>query len=328
MSSAAELELEHEILQLIADARTTNCLALAGLSVVIYEHLANFPDEFNIMWKSRLSLSNVFYIWIRYFTLVALSVDVSFMLRTEWSDRSCQRFFYTETATSAIITVSADMILIFRVWILYGRSKRLRYLFLALITAELIAMFTIGIYTVKQLVQYVHIGSILGGCYSLEVPRLFTYYNVPFFIVAVTMFSMTLYNCGSTLMTLGLGNTPMISLFMRDGLFWFLALLMLSIVELILWARARPTLAQIPAVPGTACVAVIAARVLLNIKQLASQTAKGGTSMPTMQSETEMDSIPARVRGGHTERVPWFLKTDIVGDHTQYAGPGERSQQV
>ncbi|KAJ7777332.1 hypothetical protein B0H16DRAFT_1505141 [Mycena metata] len=158
------------------------------------------------------------------------------MLRTEWSDRvSCQKFFYMENATTTIITVSADMILIFRVWILYGRSKKLCYLFLALIT---------GIFTVKQIVQR----SILGGCYSLEVPRLLTYDGLPCFIVAVMMFSMTLYNCGSTLMALGLGNTPMITLFLRDGLFWFLALLMLSVVQLILWASARPTLAQIPIV--------------------------------------------------------------------------------
>ncbi|KAJ7777320.1 hypothetical protein B0H16DRAFT_1505074 [Mycena metata] len=308
MSSTAEQELEREILQLITDARTTNCLALAGLSVVIYEHLANFPDEFNIMWKSRLSLSNVFY--LRYFTLFALS--------TERSDHlSCQTFFYMENATSTIITVSADMILIFRVWILYGRSKKLRYLFVALITGS---PFTIGIYTVKQIVQR----PVLGGCYSpgYFFPRLFTYYNLPFFIMAVAMFSMTLYNCGSTPMALGLGNTPMITLFLRDGLFWFLALLMLSVVELILWDKARPTLAQIP----TVCVAVIGTRVLLNNKQLASKTAKGGTSMPTMQWETEIDTMP--VRGGRTERVPWFLKTDTVGDHTQDAGPGEHSQQV
>ncbi|KAJ7027896.1 hypothetical protein C8F04DRAFT_1292195 [Mycena alexandri] len=321
MSSATEQELEHEIFQLIADARTTNSLALAGLSIVIYEHLANFPDEFNMMWKSRLSLSNAFYFWIRYFTLLALLVDVSFMLRTEWSDHmsfmvvdiaaSCQRFFFAEMATSTIITVSADMILILRVWILYGRSKKLLYFFVALITAEIIAMLTVGIYTIKPLVQYVHIGSNVGGCYSLgyilcpdvsdhitksgstEVPRLFTYFNVPVFIVAVTMFSMTLYKCGSTLVALGLGRTPMIALFMRDGVFWFLSLLVLSLVEIIIWARARPTLAQIPVVPATACVAVIGARVVLNIKQLASKPSISATI-----TTTEMHSMPV----GHTNK--------------------------
>ncbi|KAJ6581115.1 hypothetical protein B0H19DRAFT_1251361 [Mycena capillaripes] len=256
---ASTEEVEQELFALLADVRTTNELAVAGVTLLVMEHILNFPDEVNLMWKSRFSLSNAFYIWIRYFTLIVLSIDLSFMLKVEWSD-------HAETVACTIIVISADVILVLRVWILYAKSRKLLYFLVPLIAAEIIAMVIVGIFTIKDLEHYVHVGSVLQGCYSLEVPRLFTFYAVPPFVTAVLMFTLTAYKCGTTLMTLGLNRTPIISLFLRDGVFWFLAILctflVLAVVEIVLWDRARPTLAQIPVVPATAINAVIGARVV------------------------------------------------------------------
>jgi len=279
-------ELQEELFGLLTDARTTNELAIAALTAVLLEHIVNFPDEVKLIWKSRFSISNVAYIWIRYFTLLALCIDISFMLKTEWSDHLCQSFLFGEMVVSTIIVVSADLILIFRVWILYGRSRRLLYFIVPLIAAEIIAMIIVGVKTIAPLKQYVHVGPLLGGCYSLEVPRLFTFYAVPPFVTAVLMFLMTAYKCGSTLIALGHTRTPIIAVFMRDGVFWFLTLLLVSIVEIVLWDRARPTLAQIPVVPSTAFIAIIGARVVLNIKYVASNAIKGEAT--TVGTELEV----------------------------------------
>jgi len=209
------------------------------------------------------------------------------MLRAEWSDQICQSFLYGEMILSTIIVVSADIILVFRVWILYSRSRRFLYFMVPLIAAEIIAMIVVGVYTVEPLIHYVHVGPVLGGCYSLEVPRLFTFYAVPSFVTAVLMFSLTAYKCGSTLMVLGPRRTPIIAVFMRDGLFWFLTILVVSVVEIVLWDRARPTLAEIPVIPSTAFIAIIGARVVLNIKHIASATIPGAATT-AMGTELEV----------------------------------------
>ncbi|KAJ7755914.1 hypothetical protein B0H16DRAFT_707945 [Mycena metata] len=154
--------------------------------------------------------------------------------------------------------------------------------------------------------QYLHIGPILEGCYSLEVPRLFTFYAVPPFVTAVIMFLMTLHKCGATCLSLGPGRTPIIALFLRDGVFWFLALVLVSVVEIVLWDRARPTLAQIPVVPAISLIAVIGARVVLNIKQI-SLNADMDMGVATV-AEPEMDTVPQRRE--RTERIPWYLRTN------------------
>ncbi|KAJ7682251.1 hypothetical protein DFH06DRAFT_290830 [Mycena polygramma] len=151
MATTTPLEMEQELFGLLADARMTNSLAVAGLVVVIVEHIANFRDEVELVWKARLSISSVFYIWIRYFTLFILSIDVSFMLQPQTSDRLCQLFFFGQMATSTIIIISADLILVLRVWILYGRTRRLLYFMVPLIAAEMIAMIVVGVFTISAL---------------------------------------------------------------------------------------------------------------------------------------------------------------------------------
>ncbi|KAJ7739912.1 hypothetical protein B0H16DRAFT_61962 [Mycena metata] len=287
--------LEHELIGLLHDARTTNSLAIAGLTLVLIEHLANFRDEVDLVWKTRLSLSSVFYIWIRYFTLFVLCVDVSFMLRGQKSDH----------------------VPIFLLWTTgdFNRDHHLRRSHFGSTCVDSIREAketTLFLDTTHNRgddcndLQYLHIGPILEGCYSLEVPRLFTFYAVPPFVTAVIMFLMTLHKCGATCLSLGPGRTPIIALFLRDGVFWFLALVLVSVVEIVLWDRARPTLAQIPVVPAISLIAIIGARVVLNIKQI-SLNADMDMGVATV-AEPEMDTVPQRRE--RTERIPWYLRTN------------------
>ncbi|KAJ7506530.1 hypothetical protein B0H11DRAFT_1971669 [Mycena galericulata] len=230
------------------------------------------------------------------------------MLRAEKFNHLCQYFFFGQMATSTVIIISADLILVLRVWILFGRSEKLLYFMVPLIAAEMIAMIAIGFYTINSLEQYLHIGPILGGCYSLKVPRFLTFYAIPPFVTAVVMFSMTIHKCGAALSALGPGRTPVITLFLRDGVFWFLALVLVSVVEIVLWNKARPSLAQIPVVPATGLIAVIGARVVLNIKHVTSapDIDPDAVTYPT-QAEVNHNVEPGRRT--QMERVPWYLKT-------------------
>ncbi|KAJ7838823.1 hypothetical protein B0H13DRAFT_2367223 [Mycena leptocephala] len=147
ISPAAELEL----LQLIADARTTNYLAAAGITVLLFEHISTFPEEVRFVWKNRLSLWSVLYVWIRYYTLVMVLIDVSFMFREIKSSP-------TEMITCTIVSVSIECILVLRVWILYGKSRTLLYFLGPLMTVQVIAMLTIGIVSIMPVKEFLHIG--------------------------------------------------------------------------------------------------------------------------------------------------------------------------
>ncbi|KAJ7112009.1 hypothetical protein C8R44DRAFT_742348 [Mycena epipterygia] len=74
-----------------------------------------------------------------------------------------------------------------------------------------------------------------------------------------------------------------------------------TLVEIVIWHNGHPTLAQVPVLPATAINAIVGARLLLNIKNLASAT--NDETVPTV----EMSNIShPRRRKVH---LPWYLQT-------------------
>ncbi|KAJ7436895.1 hypothetical protein B0H11DRAFT_2255799 [Mycena galericulata] len=140
-----------------------------------------------------------------------------------------------------------------------------------------------------------------------NVPRYFAFYSVPVLVVSMTMFVMTVYKCGKTLLTHGRAQMPIYTMFLRDGVFW--VIIVTFIPEIIIWARARESLAEVMIAPGLAVTSIIGSlgsRVLLNIKGL-----KLAKALPTTTADTalgppvELDTIdyPSRHWGtvGTTE---------------------------
>ncbi|KAJ7707372.1 hypothetical protein B0H17DRAFT_516350 [Mycena rosella] len=304
MASLSPAE-EAELFQLIADAQTTNYLAAAAITLLVLEHISTFKEEVEYVWKSRLSLWSILYVWIRYFNLITLSVYVSFMFR-EMKSSTMPSLSFGRNGYLHSRGVSVDCILVLRVWLLYGRSRRLLYILVPLLLAETAVMLTFGALTILPLKQFLDIGLLLKGCYSLTVPRLFTIYAVPYFVMAIILFSLTLYKCGKHLRQAQFGRMPVVSLFLRDGLFLFMAIMLYGIVEIVIWDRGRPSLAQVPVIPAAVINAVVGARVLLNIKNLGSEV--NNTTYVMGRSTLSQASRPAASK----VHQPWYLQTGEV----------------
>jgi len=80
------------------------------------------------------------------------------------------------------------------------------------------------------------------------------------------MFVMTLHKCGFAIYNQMASEMPVIRLFARDGIVWFIAVLLITCTDIIIWTAGRPTLAEVNIVMSCALYSIIASRVLLNIK--------------------------------------------------------------
>ncbi|KAJ7068845.1 hypothetical protein C8F01DRAFT_1365116 [Mycena amicta] len=324
-SQQAQLQ---ELFVLLADARTT--VGLGGtrianphhLEYCSFDHICTFEDEVKRIWKTRLSLLNVLYVWIRYFTLISVIVDVRFLVSLQVSDKSTVplippalsavniHFTRGELVTSTITVISTDVVLAARVWILYKRSRKLLVVLMVLLTLELITAFIVGVFTILPLKEFVHVGDLLRGCYSTTVPRLYTFYSVPLLSIAFIMFILTLYKCGLTIMALRPVRTPLLSMFLRDGVFWFLGVVLCCLVDFVIWSHARPSLARTPSLFTTALVSVIGTRVIMNLKNAIEIPWNGKTTTVTVP-HSFAEGTPAR-RHGHWQSEPWYLRATKI----------------
>ncbi|KAJ7343806.1 hypothetical protein DFH08DRAFT_961950 [Mycena albidolilacea] len=268
----AELE---QLLLLIGDAKTTSYFAVAALTFLIYDHILSLDKEIEFIWKRCTNLSFASYIYIWWFYVKSKRTGFNLnasreMIPSDPFSFSCQIYTQFEGISSTLIAATIDLILLMRVWILFGKSRRMMYFLVPLMIVEIGVMLFISIFTIMNADKYVHVGPILPGCYSYTVPKLFTVYPVPSLLVTFTMFVMTVYNCKTRLgLDFSSRNTmPLVNLFLRDGIYWFLAIVAVNPPQIILWSVARATLTELLVIPSIVVYSIIGSRVLLNILEL------------------------------------------------------------
>ncbi|KAJ6480044.1 hypothetical protein DFH09DRAFT_1341577 [Mycena vulgaris] len=301
-----------ELLQLVADSRLTGYLAVASLCVLIYDHLVCFPEELELMWKSRLGLAKIIYLWNRYFSLVAIGQPkYERHCARDYNReraRTCMNWLKVQGVTSTVIIGTVDLVLMLRVWILYGRPRFFIWMFACMAIAEVVTMIAVDFFAYAQMTKYVHLGSLLQGCYAYsaylspgpvrpliiavaDVPRFLTLYAAVPLLVTFIMFVMTVYKCVTTLNRNAHHVMPVWKLFLRDGVVWFLVVFAAAVSELLIWTMRRETLKQLLVVPALVVYSTVASRALLNIKAI----------MAPIQPQNETSEINA---GGPMVHLP------------------------
>ncbi|KAJ6505211.1 hypothetical protein C8R45DRAFT_545796 [Mycena sanguinolenta] len=271
-----------ELLQLIADSRLTGYFAAASLCVLIYDHIICFPREVELVWGSRWGLAKGVYLWNRYFSLIAISLNTSVIVREIGTASVCIGWLKVQGITSTVIIGTVDFVLMLRVWIMYARPRLFIWLFLSMGIAEITAMVAVDFVAYAQMTQYIHLGPILSGCYAYNVPRFLTVYAAVPLLVTFIMFAMTLYKCLSAFQYTERSVMPLWRLFLRDGVLWFLAVFAAAGAALLTWTMRRETLKQLLVVPGLVVYSTVASRTLLNIKAMLaeqSQSLAGGSQV-------------------------------------------------
>ncbi|KAK7044211.1 hypothetical protein VNI00_007932 [Paramarasmius palmivorus] len=91
--------------------------------------------------------------------------------------------------------------------------------------------------------------------------------------ISIVLFILTMYKCGFRFYKDKFGNnrrmqTPLLSLFMRDGIYWFVPVLGLFISQIIITTHMRATLGEILINPCMVGYSVITSRILLNMKEI------------------------------------------------------------
>ncbi|KAJ7628264.1 hypothetical protein DFH06DRAFT_724759 [Mycena polygramma] len=164
--------------------------------------------------------------------------------------------------SSTVIVGTVDFVLMCRVWMLYGRPRSFLWLFGCMVIAEIFVM--LGHSNIFLTTQ----SSLVTGCYAYNAPRFLAFTAGAPAVVTSVMFAMTVYKCTTTLTRISHHGMPTWKLFLRDGVFWFLAVFIAAAAELSVWATHRESLKEVLAIPALVVYSVVSSRALLNIKEL------------------------------------------------------------
>ncbi|KAJ7362337.1 hypothetical protein DFH08DRAFT_840737 [Mycena albidolilacea] len=266
------------IFRLAVDAQTTSFMAVTFFALLVFDYFITLDKEVAVIWSNRRpSMARYIYIINRYFSLLVLGVCASVYLKHANDDDLCQLYARLRYASSTIIIATVDFILMLRVWVLFGKSRKLLFFIVPWILIEIAAMILVGELTVQRDSTYLHY-DFIGGCYSLDgLPPYFSLFALPSLVLGFSMFCLTVWNCHAKLEIsfsqildhdVKRSWMPIATLFFRDGVYWFVAVVAVNPVQMLLWQVAPITLSQVLMVPSMVVYSIIGSRVLLNMMDL------------------------------------------------------------
>ncbi|KAH9481981.1 hypothetical protein JR316_0006511 [Psilocybe cubensis] len=158
MSTPSDADLNSLYIQLLKDSKSTSYVG--ALTVAIVDQIMTLPQEIDLVWKEKWSLSKALYLWSRYFNLANISFYMYFnvhkissdhlwviqhtlnnLISTLLSLNSCQIVILVESLGTNLIMLTADVVLALRVWVLYHKSRKMLAFLILLLLGEMISMY-------------------------------------------------------------------------------------------------------------------------------------------------------------------------------------------
>ncbi|KAJ7691024.1 hypothetical protein B0H17DRAFT_1134043 [Mycena rosella] len=208
-----------ELLQLATDAKTTSYFAVAALTFLLKwtESAATTTSSQSVMSINTTGKNG--------------TAPVATVFQTD----------KLEGVTTTLIVATVDLILLLRQHTLRWDNK-------------LMLFSTVEISSIQIDRLPDHVNNLL-----VAVPKYFTLYPAPSLVVvptrlkAFTMFVMTVHHCKSRLGASSyLRNAmPIVTLFLRDGIYWFLAAVAVNPPQIIMWASVYCV--SVKSVPAQDC---------------------------------------------------------------------------
>ncbi|TBU63411.1 hypothetical protein BD310DRAFT_578180 [Dichomitus squalens] len=154
--------------QVVQDTFTTNLVAAAAVTWMGYDICLTVAEEVELVWRSRWTLSKFLYIGVRYYGFAAAlfyfivntSMSAPFQLCRGWG------YYGAFGATTPIVLLSEALFLL-RIWIAYGKSKKILAFVLVCYIAEIASSLAIGIVEGRHLIVLQRpSGFPLPGCFT------------------------------------------------------------------------------------------------------------------------------------------------------------------
>ncbi|RDB18705.1 hypothetical protein Hypma_014732 [Hypsizygus marmoreus] len=299
---------------------------LAAYVVLIFDHILTFSEEVERIWKRRITGAAILFLINRYLTPLQFLVIIDAFHDPIWT-RSVQvftgsvlfsmlismsffcldRFVAFEGASTVALIAVCELIMILRVFALYGRSFPI-LIFLMILWVVQVIISSVGLSTGFA----VPLPPGLIGCIFTGSSPLFPSLWVAPLVTNSIMFFLTLYRTRDYI--LQTGHAPTLHIFVRDGTMYFLVILMANLMNTLIYFLAVGDLKAIGASFSQLITATMVSRLVLNLRS-ASALTDGATIDDSYQPKASIRFM-TRTIGNLGEEVETYDDHDprVIGE--------------
>jgi len=181
------------------------------------------------MWRRRWSLGKCLYLFIRYLGLLTVIFDISVMFGASITSNFCTAFIWWEIISAFSAVLSAQVVLLCRVYAVYGGNKKLLG-----VLAVMLALGTFATLLVLGLGKPEGIGltSPFTGCFASPTAKSIWFWMLPSLIHETVFCSLMIFKAIQILQD-GYGS-PLLSAMIHDSCIYFLGIFTTLLVNCIL----------------------------------------------------------------------------------------------
>lgn len=190
---------------------------------LILEHISTIPKEVEFIWKAPHSLVRLLFLLFRYSTLAGITILTHSVagIVTPLSQSFCKHVVASLTALSVLAMGIADMIVVLRVSVLWGRQRTALLILATAFILTYLATIACAAVAASQLVKFTSYNSVLRICIPEIKPDAILGVWIPGMVFDVIVLFMTSLNAFSRPRNV---STPLTIALYRDGITFFLIL--------------------------------------------------------------------------------------------------------
>ncbi|KZT02819.1 uncharacterized protein LAESUDRAFT_729783 [Laetiporus sulphureus 93-53] len=254
-----------EYLEALArDEAAVNAMTLAGFTVLIYDHVLTVSENVNYIWRARMGIVSVIFLLNRYIVPLVLVIDIYEAMGLSGNPSSVL-FCKIWTVLQGYLTIASFMsihaIVAWRLYCLHGGEAWIRRVLCT--AAVLYVSSSTAIITVSLVPIIRHLKPEHHQCVSSVPSYLWTAW-LPSVVFETLLFVLTVV---AMLRQERRRSFSSLSLLLyRDGMLYFVAVTVCSLLSLLVWALAGPAFLGLARYFALAMVNVAGSRLVLNLK--------------------------------------------------------------
>ncbi|KAI0372487.1 hypothetical protein BV20DRAFT_964078 [Pilatotrama ljubarskyi] len=265
-AAAAAAAALQQLLELHQDAQVVAFCAVAGYTWFLFDFLMLLPTEIQFVWTTKWNLSKLLFLWVRFFGIVLLTVNIAVTLTGAHSVKFCEFYFYWEGTAGSLMLYSVEIILQLRIYAMYHKNKWLAIFNAAFFFSEITVMLIVYNYGIS-------VGTTLAtppgltGCYGITTSYLFSIW-IPGLIFEMWLVVLAIWKAieraREGVMVNG-QRLDLLALLIRDNVIYFVVIALGLLTNTVMWFAAPDGLAPAAVSLSHASMIVSGTRLLLNL---------------------------------------------------------------
>ncbi|KIP12202.1 hypothetical protein PHLGIDRAFT_113980 [Phlebiopsis gigantea 11061_1 CR5-6] len=303
--------VSNDIVTATARHQIVRYTSVASMTILVTDWMLLFSEEVKYIWRRKWKFPEGLYLFTRYMPFVNVSISLTYYLSPTISPHTCLINYATGTWLMTVGFAAAELILVWRTYAIWEKSKRIWWIVsviwtvLLLVNVPILTIFTRSLeFGPPPLPQ-------IPGCNLVDASNIAFGSFLSVLLTEITVVVLTVYKGISDVRN---SSSTLVLTLYRDGILYFICLLVMSLGTVLVIVAAPVEFFDLLINLTRVLHASLCCRVILHLRQAAHESV-GSTRRSVREREPALTTLRFKVQR-RLRRTGELVEMSTVRDST------------